>query len=125
MRASSAGMRLTGSRASGRHGLGAPVLGARSVLRKGSRQVSGGGTHTQSGLGLDYWLRRCEGSRFTAQGVASVTCAGFALERARSRPMSRISRMARYLHTMVRVTDPDRSRRFYEALGMEFRRDLD
>jgi lactoylglutathione lyase len=32
--------------------------------------------------------------------------------------------MARYLHTMVRVTDPDRSRAFYEALGMEFRRDL-
>jgi lactoylglutathione lyase len=33
--------------------------------------------------------------------------------------------MARYLHTMVRVTDPARSRAFYEALGMEFRRDLD
>jgi len=31
----------------------------------------------------------------------------------------------RYLHTMVRVTDPERSRAFYEALGMEFRRDLD
>ena len=25
---------------------------------------------------------------------------------------------------MVRVTDPERSRAFYEALGMEFRRDL-
>jgi lactoylglutathione lyase len=33
--------------------------------------------------------------------------------------------MARYLHTMVRVTDPERSRAFYEALGMEFKRDLD
>src|SRR5919202_3696302 len=33
--------------------------------------------------------------------------------------------MARYLHTMYRITDPDRSRAFYEALGMEFRRDLD
>jgi len=32
--------------------------------------------------------------------------------------------MARYLHTMVRITDPARSRAFYEALGMEFRRDL-
>jgi len=32
--------------------------------------------------------------------------------------------MARYLHTMVRITHPDRSRAFYEALGMEFRRDL-
>ena len=32
--------------------------------------------------------------------------------------------MASYLHTMVRVTDPERSRAFYEALGMEFRRDL-
>lgn len=32
--------------------------------------------------------------------------------------------MARYLHTMYRVTDPARSRAFYEALGMEFRREL-
>jgi len=32
--------------------------------------------------------------------------------------------MARYLHTMVRVTDPEASRAFYEALGMEYRRDL-
>jgi lactoylglutathione lyase len=31
--------------------------------------------------------------------------------------------MARYLHTMLRVTDPERSRAFYEALGMEFRRE--
>jgi lactoylglutathione lyase len=33
--------------------------------------------------------------------------------------------MTRYLHTMVRITDPERSRTFYEALGMEFRRDMD
>jgi len=33
--------------------------------------------------------------------------------------------MARYLHTMYRITDPSRSRAFYEALGFEFRRDLD
>src|ERR671933_2165627 len=32
--------------------------------------------------------------------------------------------MAKYLHTMIRVTDPARSRTFYEALGMEFRREL-
>ena len=32
--------------------------------------------------------------------------------------------MTRYLHTMYRITDPDRSRAFYEALGLEFRRDL-
>jgi lactoylglutathione lyase len=32
--------------------------------------------------------------------------------------------VARYLHTMLRITDPERSRRFYEALGMEFRREL-
>jgi len=30
----------------------------------------------------------------------------------------------RFLHTMVRITDPERSRAFYEALGMEFRREL-
>jgi lactoylglutathione lyase len=33
--------------------------------------------------------------------------------------------MARYLHTMYRITDPSRSRAFYEALGFEFRRDMD
>jgi lactoylglutathione lyase len=32
--------------------------------------------------------------------------------------------MTRYLHTMYRITDPERSRAFYEALGMEFRREL-
>jgi lactoylglutathione lyase len=32
--------------------------------------------------------------------------------------------MTRYLHTMYRITDPDRSRAFYEALGFEFRREL-
>ncbi len=32
--------------------------------------------------------------------------------------------MARYLHTMYRVVDPTSSRAFYEALGMEFRREL-
>jgi len=33
--------------------------------------------------------------------------------------------MAEFLHTMVRITDPERSRRFYEALGFEFERDMD
>ncbi len=33
--------------------------------------------------------------------------------------------MTRYLHTMYRITDPERSRKFYEALGMELRRDMD
>ena len=32
--------------------------------------------------------------------------------------------MARYLHTMYRIVDPAASRAFYEALGMEFRREL-
>jgi lactoylglutathione lyase len=32
--------------------------------------------------------------------------------------------VTRYLHTMYRITDPDRSRAFYEALGFEFRREL-
>ena len=31
----------------------------------------------------------------------------------------------RYLHTMYRITDPGRSRAFYEALGFEFRREMD
>lgn len=33
--------------------------------------------------------------------------------------------MAKYLHTMYRITEPERSRAFYEALGFEFRRDMD
>ncbi|HEY7149364.1 MAG TPA: VOC family protein [Gaiellaceae bacterium] len=33
--------------------------------------------------------------------------------------------MADFLHTMVRITDPDRSRAFYEALGFRFERDMD
>ena len=33
--------------------------------------------------------------------------------------------MATFLHTMVRITDPARSRSFYEALGFEFSRDMD
>jgi lactoylglutathione lyase len=31
--------------------------------------------------------------------------------------------MSRFLHTMYRITDPAKSRSFYEALGMEFRRE--
>jgi lactoylglutathione lyase len=33
--------------------------------------------------------------------------------------------VAEYLHTMVRITDPDKSRAFYEALGFTFSRDMD
>ena len=32
--------------------------------------------------------------------------------------------MTRYLHTMYRITDPDKSRAFYEALGFRSRREL-
>ncbi|TML84205.1 MAG: lactoylglutathione lyase [Actinobacteria bacterium] len=33
--------------------------------------------------------------------------------------------MTRYLHTMYRITDPAKSRAFYEALGLEFRNEMD
>jgi lactoylglutathione lyase len=33
--------------------------------------------------------------------------------------------MADFLHTMVRITDPEASRAFYEALGFRFERDMD
>jgi lactoylglutathione lyase len=33
--------------------------------------------------------------------------------------------MAEYLHTMLRITHPEQSRRFYEALGFSFSRDMD
>src|SRR5262245_19234231 len=35
------------------------------------------------------------------------------------------ARMPTYLHTMVRITDPERSRAFYEALGFTFSREMD
>jgi lactoylglutathione lyase len=33
--------------------------------------------------------------------------------------------MAQFLHTMVRITDPAKSRAFYEALGFGFEREMD
>jgi len=33
--------------------------------------------------------------------------------------------MTEFLHTMVRITDPAKSRAFYEALGFRFERDMD
>ena len=33
--------------------------------------------------------------------------------------------MTSYLHTMYRIMDPERSRKFYEALGFEFSGDFD
>src|SRR3954465_11546740 len=33
--------------------------------------------------------------------------------------------MTRYLHTMMRITDPEKARAFYEALGLAFRREMD
>jgi catechol 2,3-dioxygenase-like lactoylglutathione lyase family enzyme len=33
--------------------------------------------------------------------------------------------MADFLHTMVRITDPEKSRAFYEALAFRFSRDMD
>src|SRR5881397_1326515 len=33
--------------------------------------------------------------------------------------------MANFLHTMVRITDPEKSRAFYEAVGFRFTRDMD
>jgi lactoylglutathione lyase len=33
--------------------------------------------------------------------------------------------MPEYLHTMLRITDPEQSRAFYEALGFTFSRDMD
>jgi len=36
-----------------------------------------------------------------------------------------IRRVTRYLHTMYPITDPEKNREFCEALGLEFRRDMD
>ena len=39
--------------------------------------------------------------------------------------VSRMAAMTTFLHTMVRITDPDESRAFYEALGFAFSREMD
>jgi lactoylglutathione lyase len=39
--------------------------------------------------------------------------------------MRTIPAVSRFLHTMVRITDPAKSRAFYEALGFGFERDMD
>jgi lactoylglutathione lyase len=36
-----------------------------------------------------------------------------------------MSGMPSFLHTMVRITDPEKSRAFYEALGFNFEREMD
>jgi lactoylglutathione lyase len=38
---------------------------------------------------------------------------------------TRIETMATFLHTMVRITDPQRSQSFYEALGFRFVHEMD
>ena len=45
--------------------------------------------------------------------------------RARRIRAGSLPRMAEFLHTMVRITDPAKSRAFYEALGFTFERDMD
>jgi lactoylglutathione lyase len=54
----------------------------------------------------------------------------FCLRRALGRSLSlalldTIAVVARFLHTMVRIADPEKSRAFYEALGFRFERDMD
>jgi lactoylglutathione lyase len=39
--------------------------------------------------------------------------------------MRTIPVVARFLHTMVRISSPEKSRAFYEALGFSFERDMD
>ena len=39
--------------------------------------------------------------------------------------MRTIEGMTSFLHTMVRITDPEGSRAFYEALGFRFSREMD
>ena len=57
-------------------------------------------------------------------GAERATAGGRELSNAWCAGAYRLSRMATYLHTMYRITAPERSRSFYEALGFEFRRDL-
>lgn len=47
------------------------------------------------------------------------------LRRTADSPSRTIPAMSRYLHTMVRITDPAKSRAFYEALGFRFEREMD
>src|SRR4051794_36480105 len=46
-----------------------------------------------------------------------VGCRVLRFERGSATRGPRMARMTSYLHTMVRITDPERSQAFYEALG--------
>src|SRR5207237_3353340 len=46
------------------------------------------------------------------------------LTRAAAARPRRIERMTRYLHTMLRITNPERGGKFYEPLGLEFRKEV-
>jgi lactoylglutathione lyase len=56
-------------------------------------------------------------------GAGAAADAQPAARRSRVRRIARA--MPRYLHTMYRITDPERSRAFYEVLGLEFRREME
>src|SRR5439155_2319563 len=81
--------------------LAASFAGARAARR---------GFCRTSNKGRQFGLR---GSRSSVQAHAR-----------KSRLHTRILAVSKYLHTMLRITDPQRSRIFYEALGMEYRREL-
>src|SRR4030095_15105621 len=57
----------------------------------------------------------CAVALFVCRVLSTRTAFGVAL---------RMVGMTRYLHTMYRITDPEKSRTFYEALGLEFRREF-
>src|SRR3954468_7656200 len=45
--------------------------------------------------------------------------------RSQKRTSTSLRRMAEFLHTMKRISDPQKSRAFYEALGFVFEREMD
>src|SRR5262249_15286868 len=97
----------TCSRSSGTTGSSSRVTGSttvRSATRSGS--VSCG--------------RACSGARTCGTASGRTLCRFHSCRKTYDRSMT-----ATFLHTMVRITDPDRSRAFYEALGFIFERDMD
>src|SRR5512132_1638011 len=69
-------------------------------------------------------LFRSSAAAWRSNSPPLVTARNEAAEPGSQHPL-RMSSMTRFLHTMVRITDPAKSRAFYEALGFTFAGDFD
>src|SRR5581483_942311 len=105
--------------------------------RRGDEADADDALRVDRGAGHDHAVRRRGGSRgrLRAHRRGAPGAPRLARERILRRPRrsfvpdggaaGRIQAMPSFLHTMVRITDPARSRAFYEALGFTFDSEMD